>query len=126
MKNISDPQSNFAYDMHQYFDQDSSGQSDTCLGTWNTSSVMDGATEWLRSSGRKAFIGEFGSAPNTACIDILNDFLTYLETNSDVWIGWTYWAAGPWWGTYSYSVEPKSKVNSHDQWNNALKNHLGL
>jgi len=23
-----------------------------------------------------------------------------------VWIGWTYWAAGAWWGDYQFSVHP--------------------
>jgi endoglucanase len=32
--------------------------------------------------------------------------LTYVEANSDVWSGWTWWAAGPWWGSYMYSIEP--------------------
>jgi len=29
-----------------------------------------------------------------------------MESNSDVWQGWTWWAAGPWWGNYMYSLEP--------------------
>jgi endoglucanase len=26
--------------------------------------------------------------------------------NEHIWRGWTYWAAGSWWGTYPMSVEP--------------------
>lgn len=29
-----------------------------------------------------------------------------MNTNADVWLGWTYWAAGPWWGDYMYTLEP--------------------
>jgi endoglucanase len=28
-----------------------------------------------------------------------------MADNRDVWRGWTYWAAGPWWGEYMFSVE---------------------
>ena len=31
-----------------------------------------------------------------------------MRDNSDVWLGWTYWAAGAWWGDYPMSVEPKN------------------
>jgi endoglucanase len=35
----------------------------------------------------------------------------YVESNTDVWRGWTYWAAGPWWpdGT---SLEPKNNQDA--------------
>jgi hypothetical protein len=23
-----------------------------------------------------------------------------------VWLGWTWWAAGPWWGNYQFTLEP--------------------
>jgi len=29
-----------------------------------------------------------------------------MDQNKDVWTGYTYWSAGPWWGKYAYSVEP--------------------
>ena len=32
--------------------------------------------------------------------------LNYVEANSDVWLGWTWWAAGPWWGNYMFTLEP--------------------
>jgi endoglucanase len=28
----------------------------------------------------------------------LDQTLKYISENSDVWIGWTFWAAGAWWG----------------------------
>jgi len=34
--------------------------------------------------------------------------LSYMASNSDVWVGWTWWAAGPWWGSYMFSVEPSA------------------
>ena len=32
--------------------------------------------------------------------------LSYLDQNSGVWLGWTYWAAGPRWGEYLFTLEP--------------------
>jgi endoglucanase len=34
--------------------------------------------------------------------------LQYMQTNNNVWIGWTWWAAGPWWDEYMYTLEPKA------------------
>lgn len=34
--------------------------------------------------------------------------LNYVEGNRDVWLGWTWWAAGPWWGEYQFTLEPKN------------------
>ena len=31
---------------------------------------------------------------------------TRLLKNKDVYLGWTWWAAGPWWGSYFTSLEP--------------------
>jgi hypothetical protein len=31
-----------------------------------------------------------------------------MNDNNDVWLGWTWWAAGPWWGEYMFTVEPKN------------------
>ena len=37
--------------------------------------------------------------------------LGHLESNADVWSGWTWWAAGPWWGSYMYSLEPSGATD---------------
>jgi endoglucanase len=35
-----------------------------------------------------------------------------MDAHADVWQGATYWAGGPWWGDYMYSIEP---INGHDR-----------
>jgi endoglucanase len=35
---------------------------------------------------------------------VLDEFLAALQANG---VGGTYWAAGPWWGSYRLSVEPR-------------------
>ena len=34
-----------------------------------------------------------------------------MSKNSDVWLGWSYWAGGPWVGNYMFSVEPANNVD---------------
>jgi hypothetical protein len=32
--------------------------------------------------------------------------LGYMADNSEVWTGFTWWAGGPWWSDYMYTIEP--------------------
>jgi endoglucanase len=122
MLGVVDPLDNFAIEVHQYLDSDSSGQSETCVSRTIGSERLRAFTEWLREYGYVGFLGEFGVARNDDCYAALDDMLTYLDDNSDVWMGWTYWAAGPWWGEYIFTVEP---LNGADRPQMAvLRRHL--
>jgi endoglucanase len=109
---IVDSGNNFAFEVHQYLDSDSSGTSSTCVSATIGSQRLQAFTGWLRQNGKRGFLGEFAGAQNTTCFSALDDMLTYLDNNLDVWMGWTYWAAGPWWGNYMFSIEP---INGQDQ-----------
>jgi endoglucanase len=115
MLNIVDSGENFAFEVHQYMDDDYSGGSD---GITNND-VMVGVTRltnftnWLKTHNRKGFLGEFAVANSTigdgteqVGDEVIDNMLGYMEENSDVWIGWTWWAAGPWWGEYLFTLEP--------------------
>ena len=57
----------------------------------------------------RAFLGEFGwdqNPRNTLAAQEGDDLLTHMDQNRDVWLGYSYWAGGPWWGDYMYSIEP--------------------
>jgi endoglucanase len=63
-------------------------------------------------------ITEFGGANNTQCATYLTDIINYMANNPE-YIGWTAWAAGPFWGTAAPccsdgaqlgSLEPGSKA----------------
>jgi len=42
--------------------------------------------------------------------------LGYLETNRDVWVGWTWWAAGAWWNrSYPFNVQPDAQGRDKPQ-----------
>jgi endoglucanase len=105
MLTITDPANNFAFEVHQYLDN-SGGTDPVCVSATIGSQRMAGLTTWLRNNGRKAFLGEFGGGSSATCLAAEDDLLKHIETNSDVYLGWTYWAGGPWWGTNWMAIEP--------------------
>jgi endoglucanase len=121
--NIVDSGNNFIIEMHQYLDSDYSGTQTACVSnTWGSDALVT-ATSWLRTNKLKGFIGEFGGGANTQCYDSIDLMLAYMENNADVWTGWTWWSAGPWWGSYFLSIEPSSGVAAA-QFSNVLQNHI--
>lgn len=112
MKSIRDPKNNYAFDMHQYFDSDSSGTHSTCVSGDVGVIRLEKATKWLNDNGQRAFLGEFGASADPVCQKALDNTLKYLKQNQNVWIGWTYWAAGKWWGNYMFSVQDLDESKS--------------
>lgn len=108
MLGIVDSLDNHAFEAHQYFDSNSSGGSSACVSTTVGSARLRDFTNWLRDNGKRGFLGEFGVGTNDTCLEALDNMLDFVDENADVWMGWTYWAAGPWWGEYMFTVEPKN------------------
>jgi endoglucanase len=105
MAGVVDPGNNFAYEVHQYLDQHSSGTTpNVAPGSGKTS--LAAFTQWARSHHAKGFLGEFGFASTATAMKEGEDLVAYMAANRDVWCGWTYWAGGPWWGEYMFTVEP--------------------
>ena len=115
MLNIVDPFANFAFEVHQYMDDDCSGGSsgitnnDPMIGVKRLTNF----TNWLKQNNLKGFLGEFavansriGDGEDDVGDEVIDNMLDYMEENSDVWIGWTWWAGGPWWGEYLFTLEP--------------------
>lgn len=117
---LNDPANNNALELHQYFDPTTSGTEPTCT---RDLSYFEPVTAWARQHGWRLFLGEFGVADNPACLSSLDDALSHLGANEDVWIGWTYWAAGPAWGDYMFSVEPTESGMDRPQMK-ILRKHL--
>ena len=107
MLGIEDSQRNYVFEVHQYLDSDSSGTSAECLDATVGSRRLAGFTHWAREHQKRAFLGEFGAGADPVCMAALEDMLTFMEQNADVWLGWTYWAAGPWNPTYFTSLQPQ-------------------
>lgn len=98
MYKIQDPINNTAIDIHEYLDSDFSGSHAVCSQAAPTN--LAPLTAWLQQYNLKAMITEFGGANGTQCDSYITDMVNYMASN-DVYIGWTAWAAGPFWGSYS-------------------------
>ncbi|KAJ5747665.1 uncharacterized protein N7511_009361 [Penicillium nucicola] len=108
LKDLTDSADKIVYEMHQYLDSDSSGTSETCVSSTIGKERIQAATEWLQTNGKLGFIGEFAGGVNSDCEAAVEGMLSYMSENSDVWMGAEWWSAGPWWGSYMYSLEPSS------------------
>jgi len=115
MLNIVDPAQNFAFDVHQYLDSDGSGTSSTIFNNDPNIGVqrLTTFTNWLKQNHRRGFLGEFavanstiGTAASQIGDETLNNMLSYIGANNDVWLGSTWWAGGPWWGNYMFTLDP--------------------
>ncbi|KAI0015669.1 glycoside hydrolase family 5 protein [Xylariomycetidae sp. FL0641] len=108
MAGLTDPEDKLIYEMHQYLDTDGSGTHDACVsGTIGAERLAD-ATAWLQAHGKRGVIGETAGGANPDCIAAVQGMLQHMADNADVWTGWLWWGAGPWWGDYMYGMEPPS------------------
>ncbi|MEN2785593.1 glycoside hydrolase family 5 protein [Sphingomonas qilianensis] len=103
---VRDPINNIAFEMHQYLDPNSSGTGATCVSAEAAAARLRVATAWLRAQKARGFLGEFGSPATPECHVALDALLTTMDNSDDVWLGWTYWAAGARWNKYALSVQP--------------------
>ncbi|CAK5275868.1 unnamed protein product [Mycena citricolor] len=106
--NITDPNNNVAIEMHQYLDSDGSGTSSVCVSPTIGAERLQVASAWLKANNLKGFLGEIGAGNNTACISAVKGAMCAMQQAGGVWIGASWWAAGPWWGDYFMSIEPPS------------------
>jgi endoglucanase len=111
MLNIVDSGNNYAFEVHQYLDADYSGTAEGCKSSTTGVETVQGFTSWLKANGKRGFLGEVGSGTSTTCQAAVNGLLQHLEANTDVWLGWTWWAGGPWWGNYFTSLEPSGSTD---------------
>ncbi|KAI1807730.1 glycoside hydrolase family 5 protein [Daldinia bambusicola] len=108
MGKLTDPQDKIIYEMHQYLDSDGSGTSEACVSATIGKERLADATAWLKANNKKGLIGETAGGSNAQCIQAVQGMLAHMKENSDVWTGWLWWGAGPWWANYMYSIEPPS------------------
>jgi endoglucanase len=108
MARFKDPGKNFAFEVHQYLDDDFSGTKNNCSRADDAVAALKTFTSWLKENGFRGFLGEFGvPADKVRCIDALKSMVDVTEENKDVWTGWTYWVAGDWWpATEELNIQP--------------------
>lgn len=122
MLGVVDPANNYVYEVHQYLDSDYSGTHAECRSETVGVDTLKAFTQWLRQHKKIGYLGEFGAGANPTCMAALDAMLKFIGDNSDVWAGWSYWAAGAWPPSYFTSVQP---VNGADRPQmSVLLNHL--
>lgn len=130
--------SDFAIEVHQYFDDDSSGTYVTnnhdCLPFANFTARFDEYwprfMNWSITNRHQVFLGEFGVPDTPTCrVDVqhlLDAFTRFAYSPSRGYgvIGWTLWAGGNSWGDYILSLAPGSKTNALLQGNVTYEKYL--
>lgn len=115
MAAIVDPADRLLIESHQYLDADSSGTHETCVSAQVGVERLARFTTWLREHHRRALLGEIGAGDNPLCHEALANALDYVHANADVWTGWLWWAAGPRWGDYFMTLEPRADGTDRPQ-----------
>ena len=101
---FKDPGNNFAFEVHQYLDGDSSGTNADCSA--GAAERVDDVITWARSRNVKLFLGETGATDDKTCTVEYPAMLKRV-THSGVFIGWTAWGGGSWWpGDYPFRTLP--------------------
>ncbi len=107
MGGVVDPLGRYAYDVHQYLDADFSGRNAECSGADAALAGIASVTEWLKANGKRGFLGEFAASDDPACLAAMTRIVATVNAAKSEWIGWTYWAGGPWWpDDYPFTIQP--------------------
>ncbi len=106
LKNIEDPQNNLIFEAHQYLDKYSTGTKSECVSADIGVQRLTAFTNWLEENGYQGFLGEFAAGDSQTCQQALKNMLRYMQKNRDVWFGWTYWVADPWFKGYRFNIFP--------------------
>ena len=72
---------------------------------------MTDITQWAVEHNQRLFLGEVGVDQQPISLEALDKMLSYMQQHTNVWQGVTYWAGGPWWGDYMFSIEPQNGVD---------------
>ena len=125
---IQDTASNYAINVHQYFDTDYSGTSTgSCISASTAEGFVSAFDSWLSTNVYRAIVTETGGAYNqVSCASCVTAFLSKLEEcsssnpdqqTSSGFIGWTGWAAGSFLynGEGDLGLAPKYYYDSDNQ-----------
>ncbi len=105
MGGFTDPARNMAFDFHQYFDVNGSGATADCISPAQAEARVAVATRWLRATGNRAMLTEFGIGSSSQCAAVATAVLTHMAVNGE-WLGWTVWGSSAWFGTYHFNLYP--------------------
>jgi aryl-phospho-beta-D-glucosidase BglC (GH1 family) len=119
---ISDPLNRLVAEVHTYVNTDKSGSTDEIESVTAARDNLAQVVNEARARGYLVYLGEMGwlasktvNGGGATGVDAWADFVDYLEANSDVLIGFTWWAGGDprgWWpdiganGGGHFSISP--------------------
>jgi endoglucanase len=109
---VRDPSGRLIYAAHIYFDRDYSGR--YRWGYEGEGARPERGAErvrpflgWLAERGAIGMVTEYGVPDDDPrWLDLLAGFMDEIDRDARM-VGGVYWAAGPWWGQYPLSVEPR-------------------
>ena len=114
---LQDPLNNIAVSVHTYFDADGGGGADDIADPDIIQQRLQPVVDWARAGGRKVHLGEFGANAATPGAEAaVAHAVAYMDANTDVMIGWAWWAYGPpsWWGGYHFTLCPTADYTVDD------------
>lgn len=86
-------ESNSVFEIHQYFDSDSSGTNETCSSNVGVRR-FSGFTAWAEANSQRGFLGEVGWGANSVCETEAEAAFTHMDEHSKAYLGWSYFGAG--------------------------------
>ncbi|KAK5195584.1 hypothetical protein LTR99_002110 [Exophiala xenobiotica] len=106
------------FEVHEYLDANNAGGNSDCITNNIDSSYYRGGLQnlaaYLRSNGRYALLTESGGLNNANCATYLCQELSFLADNTDVFLGYTTWAAGGFDASYELTETPT--LNGNGTW----------
>lgn len=99
-----DPLNDYAFEVHQYLDRDSSGTKADCSA--GAAGRVDAVIAWAKQHRAKLFLGEMAAGDTPQCAIEYPAMLRSAE-RSGVFIGWAAWGGGSWWSaSYPFRLTP--------------------
>ena len=108
LSNVTNPNGSITgliLDVHKYLDVDNSGEHAECT-TDNVADAFQLVADFLRHNGRLAIVSETGAGSTSSCFTDFCAQNTFLNQNSDVFLGYIAWAAGSFSTSYVLSLTP--------------------
>ena len=110
---VNDPSHRVVYEVHVYFDLNSSGryvktyEEEKASPTIGIERLRE-FREWLKERNALGFVGEFGvpagEKQDPRWLEAMDRFVSHLR---EIRMSGCYWAGGPWWHDYPLSIEPR-------------------
>ncbi|KAI3336320.1 glycoside hydrolase family 5 protein [Xylariaceae sp. AK1471] len=98
---------NLLLDIHKYLDEDNSGTHAAC--TTDNVDAFTTVANYLRSKGRKGLISETGASGDASCMTSFCAQNSFINSNSDVFMGLVAWGAGSFSTSYVLSMTPSNQ-----------------